>query len=161
MTGAREARICRDRDFDHSKSLHLDQGRQKTMRTVEKFHVLDAFAFEHAIGATGIADVFADSLFRTQLAMRDEAMRIQLSPFPRVGARVPQTQSAFLSASSIVGKSLGSFCRSASSVAMYRPRATCMPAQLAADSPQLNLNRWIRRRGSFAPSCFKTLHELS
>ena len=63
MTGAREARICRDRDFDHAKSLHLDQGRQKTMRTVEKFHVRDAFAFEHAIGATGIADVFADSLF--------------------------------------------------------------------------------------------------
>src|SRR5439155_1344926 len=80
----------------------------------------DAFAFEHAIGATGIADVFADSLFRTQLAMRDEAMRIQLSPFPRVAARVPQTQSAFLSASSIVGKSFGSFCRSASSVAMHR-----------------------------------------
>src|SRR5881628_2067259 len=107
MTGAREARICRDRDFDHAKSLHLDQGRQKTMRAVEKFHVRDAFAFEHAIPASLMFS--PDSLFRTQLAMGDEAMRIQLSPFPRVAARVPQTQSAFLSASSIAGRSFGSF----------------------------------------------------
>src|SRR5207247_3351368 len=125
-------RICRDRDFDHAKSLHLDQGRQKTMRTVEKFHVCDAFAFEHAKVQPASLMFSPDSLFRTQLAMRDEAMRIQLSPFPRVAARVPQTQSAFLSASSIVGKSFVSFCRSASSVAMHRPRAVCMPAQLAA-----------------------------
>ena len=59
MTGAREARICRDRDFDDAKPLHLDQGREESMCALEKFHVRDAFAFEHAIGATGIADVFA------------------------------------------------------------------------------------------------------
>ncbi len=32
------------------------------MRAVEKFHVRDAFAFEHAIGASGIADVLTGEL---------------------------------------------------------------------------------------------------
>ena len=59
MTGAGEARICRDRDFDDAKPLHLDQGREEAMCTVEEFHMRNAFAFEDAIGATGIADVFA------------------------------------------------------------------------------------------------------
>src|SRR5438552_19130955 len=98
-----------------------------------------------------------DRLFRTQFAIHDEAMRIQLSPLPRVSARVPQTQSAFLSAWSIAGKSFGSFCKSASSVAMYRPPDICIPAQLAADSPQLDLKRWIRRSESFEVSCFNAL----
>src|SRR5262249_21165453 len=44
---------------------------------------------------------------------------------------------ACLSASSIAGKSRGSFFISASSAAMYRLRDGCIPAQLAADSPQL------------------------
>ncbi len=59
MTGARESRICRDRDFDDAESFHLDQGRKEAMRAVEKFHASNAFAVEHAIGAAGIADVFA------------------------------------------------------------------------------------------------------
>src|SRR5437773_8888168 len=105
--------------------------------------------------------VSPESLLRTQLAKRDEAIRAQLSPEPRVATRVPQTQSARLSAPIIAGRSLGSFCKSASNVAMYQPQATCMSAQLAADSPQLNLNRCTRRRGSPAAICFKTLQESS
>ena len=59
MTGARESRICRDRHFGDSESLHLDQGRKEAMRAFKKFHMLDAFAFEDAISAAGICDVFA------------------------------------------------------------------------------------------------------
>src|SRR5438094_429120 len=109
MTVSRESRICRDWDFDDAESFHLNQCGKKTVSAIKEFHVRDAVAFEHAIRAAGIADFFAGEFVAPQLAMREEAIRIHLSPFPRVVARVPQTQSAFLSASSIAGKSLGSF----------------------------------------------------
>ena len=65
MTGARESRICRDWDFDHAESFHLDQRGKEAKRTVEKFHVRDAFAFEHSICASGVTDVSPESLFPT------------------------------------------------------------------------------------------------
>ena len=59
MTGARESRICRDWDFDDAGSFHLDQSREEAMCALEEFHARNAFAFEHAIRATRIANVFA------------------------------------------------------------------------------------------------------
>ena len=47
--------------------------------------------------------------------MRDDAMRMKLSPSPRTFTRVPQTQSNCFSASRNFGRSFGSFCKSASS----------------------------------------------
>src|SRR2546430_15516923 len=34
VTGARESRICRDRDFNDAESFHLDQRGEKAMRAV-------------------------------------------------------------------------------------------------------------------------------
>jgi len=101
-----------------------------------------------------------ESLLRTQLAMRDEAMRIHLSPLPRVATRVPQTQSAFFSASSICGKSLDvlQIGIKRCDVLTTGPR---MPAQLAADRRSWILNAGCAAPGSLAASSFKTLHEWS
>ncbi len=68
-----------------------------------------------------------DSWLRTQLAIRDEATRTKLSPLPRVSTRVPHTQSAFFSASRNRGMSRGSFCRSASSVKMFKGAHRFLP----------------------------------
>ena len=105
--------------------------------------------------------VSPDSLFRTQLAMREEATRMKLSPLPRASTRVPQTQSKRLSGSRNLGMSFGSFCKSASSVNRYCPRAAFRPAQMAADSPQLKAKRCARIRGSLAASSLRISHDLS
>src|SRR5262249_22845900 len=153
MTGTREPRIRRNRHLDRAGSFHLDQRGKKAMRAIEKLHVPDAFTFEYAVVHPASLMFSPESLFRTEFAKREETIRIQLSPLPRVAARVPQTQSACLSASSIAGKSRGSFFRSASSAAMYRLRDVCIPAQLAADSPQLAFIAHIDRlTRSISPS---------
>src|SRR5262249_31296070 len=59
MALAGEPRVRRDRYFGHRESFHLDQSREKAVRALEEFHVGDAFSFKDAIGAAGIADVFA------------------------------------------------------------------------------------------------------
>jgi hypothetical protein len=74
-------------------------------------------------------------------------MRIQLSPLPRVAEQVPQTHSAFLSASSIVGKSFGSFCKSASRVAMHRPRDWFLHKDVFAPFQQFAAHIEMRRGG--------------
>ncbi len=48
---------------------------------------------------------------------------MKLSPSPRTFTRVPQTQSKFFNCSRNFGRSFGSFCKSASSVNRYFPRA--------------------------------------
>src|ERR1051326_4498306 len=102
-----------------------------------------------------------ESLLRTQLSMRDDATRMKLSPLLRVSTLVPQTQSAVFNPSRNFGMSRGSFCKSASSVKLNFPCEDCIPAQLAADSPQLNLNRCARTRGSAAAISLRIVHDLS
>ena len=53
------------------------------MRAVEKFHASDAFAVEPRQVQPASLMFSPESLFRIQLAMRDEAMCSQLSPLPR------------------------------------------------------------------------------
>ena len=48
--------------FDDAESFHLNQCGKEAKRTVEKFHVRNAFAFERAIGAFGVTDVFTGEL---------------------------------------------------------------------------------------------------
>src|SRR5260370_32973679 len=79
--------------------------------------------------------VSPETLLRTQLAMRDDAVRIQESPAARAWTREPHTQSAALMASRNRGISEGGFCKSASRVTIKPPRAERMPAHRAADCP--------------------------
>ena len=74
---------------------------------------------------------------------------MKLSPLPRVSTRVPQTQSYCLRAFRNPGRSLGSFCRSASRVNRYCPRAAFRPAKLAAGDPRIRAQR-------FAVNCGQT-----
>src|ERR1700704_6061085 len=62
MALAGEPRIVGDRDFRNSKTFDLEERGQKAMHALEEFQVLYTLAFECAVSAAGVTDLFARKL---------------------------------------------------------------------------------------------------